>query len=558
MVMESEKPRSKYGQWIIGLMLVAYLATSFDPRHLFFRSPLITVGSVHFRENKLKESIREAKAYCQLMLISSSEGELYFLRKVLDDAMWDQEVKKRGIQISEEKAKKSLREKMCFLDESGRINRARLSQFYQKNPTFLQFDSQLAEDTLVTGHEGDSLFRGNPKFLDPEDRFQQSKMDAFLRNNQVTLLQMIAVEQRALGRLMLKRALIKNMGMPTGVKEFAETGSRQRRSWRSKFFPLDYTNLSNIRISEAKVKSFAQKAPKSIRIAPEMRTFSVMQTPDFSTTSPTSRKYTTEEFKILIQDAVGAGKGIQDVAKEHKENGWTAVKICSSVSGKGLDFAPISWKKPGGTLPTEVQSKILEGVFSGKEGDVFNIPVMLGGMAWVQIQSVQESRPLNDKELFAAAEYQLKIQQINDVSKEKARDFEQNIKKKEMQTHTMRMGEKIPEGVSVEEAMYIFQMTPPPVTSVVKMSDGYMAIDLTDITTEKAEDSDGKTAVHNALDREWISEFLSAYEEGLKGEYPRSFDEKAQENHYLAGLLGIGSGQAPSNAGDGEDEEFQD
>ena len=112
MGMETKNSNAHYGQWIIGLMLLAYMATSFDLRHFSFQSPLITVGTTQFRENHLRERIREEKAYGQLMLIRPSTTEGYWLQKVLMNARWDQEVKEKGIEVSEERAKESLREKM--------------------------------------------------------------------------------------------------------------------------------------------------------------------------------------------------------------------------------------------------------------------------------------------------------------------------------------------------------------------------------------------------------------------------------------------------------------
>ncbi len=552
MVMEREKSHSKYGQWMIGIMLLAYLSTSFDLRFFSFRSPLITVGNVKFQENTLKDRIREAKAHGQLMLVSAPDGDGYWLRKVLNDAMWDQEVKEKRIQVSEKQAKKSLREKMCFLDESGRINLPRLKAFYQKNPLFLGSDMQSSEDFTLTEHStGHVLFRGNRNLLDPQDRFDQAKMDVFLRNNGVTLLQMIAAEQRALGRMMLKRALARTVFLPSFYTTFAEKGMGQTRSWRSKVFAFDYSRISDIHIAKKETDALVEKAPNWMRSAPEMRTFGVMLTPNFATTSPTAKKYTNEELKVLIQDSVGAGQGIQNVAGE---KGWPVGSVTCSVSGKGLDFAPMSWRRSDGSewsLPKDVQSKILEGVFSGKEGDVFNLPVMMGGMAWIQIQRIQGTRPLSQKERFAAAEYHLKTEKVKELTKEKAQKFEININKKEMTSHTIRMRDKIPHDVSPEMAMYVLQMIPPPVTSVFKTNDGYVVVELTDITTEKSADADEKSSQSKLLDREWKEQFVNTYEQKLQEKYRIIFSEKASDSPYLSSILGRGTEQGDS----GSDEE---
>ena len=557
MVMEREKSHSKYGQWIIGIMLLAYISTSFDLRFFSFRSPLITVGKVKFQENTLRESIREAKAHGQLMLVSAPDGDRYWLRKVLSDAMWDQEVKEKGIKVSETLAKKSLREKMCFLHESGQVNLPRLKAFYEKNPIFLGSDMQSSEDfTLTEQSTRHVLFRGNPNLLDPEDRFDQAKMDAFLRNNGVTLLQMIAAEQRALGRMILKRSLARNVFLPSFYTTFAEKGMRQTRSWRSKVFAFDYSGISDIHITKKETDALVENAPKWMGSAPEMRTFGVMLSPNFATTSPTAKKYTNEELKVLIQDSSGAGQGIQDVAKE---KGWPVGAITCSVSAKGLDFAPISWHRSDGSqwrLPEDVQSKILEGVFSGKEGDVFNLPVVMGGMAWIQIQGIQSPRPLSQKELFAAAQYHLKTEKVKELTKEKAQKFEININKKEMTSHTINMRENIPHDVSPEMAMYVLQMTPPPVTSVFKINDGYAVIELTDITTEKSADADEKSSQSKLLDREWKTQFVNAYEKKLQEKHPIIFSEKASDNPYVLAMLGRGTEQVDS--GDDEDQGFDD
>ena len=557
MVMEREKSHSKYGQWIIGIMLLAYLSTSFDLRFFSFRSPLITVGNVKFQENTLRESIRTAKAHGQLMLVSAPDGDRYWLRKVLNDAMWDQEVKEKRIQVSETQAKKSLREKMCFLDESGRVNLPRLKAFYQKNPIFLDSDMKSSEDfTLTNQSAGHVLFRGNASLLGPEDRFDQAKMDAFLRNNGVTLLQMIAAEQRALGRMMLRRSLAKNVFLPSFYTEFVEKGMSQTRSWRSKVFAFDYSGISDIHITKKETDALVENAPKWMHSAPEMRTFVVMMTPNFATTSPTAKKYTDEELKVLIQDSSGAGQGIQDVAKE---KGWPVGIITCSVSAKGLDFAPISWRRSDGTewpLPEDVRSKIIEDVFSGKEGDIFNLSVMMGGMAWIQIQRIQGERPLSQKERFAAAQYHLKIEKVKELTKEKAQKFEININKKEMTSHTIGLRDKISNDISPEMALYVLQMTPPPVTSVFKTNDGYAVIDLTDITTEKSADSDEKSAKSKVLDREWKERFLNAYEQKLQEKHRIIFSEKASDNPYLLAMLGRGTEQG--NSGDGEDQGVDD
>jgi hypothetical protein len=557
MVMEREKSHSKYGQWIIGIMLLAYVSTSFNLSFFSFRSPLITVGKMSFQENTLRNSIREARAHGQLMLLSPPDGDRYWLRKVLNDAMWDQEVKEKGIQVSQNQAKQSLREKMCFLDDSGRVNLPRLKAFYQKNPIFFGSDMQSSEDFTVTEHSTRHvLFRGNASLLGPEDRFDQAKMDAFLRNNGVTLLQMIAAEQRALGRMILKRSLARNVFLPSFYKTFAEKGMRQTRSFRSKVFAFDYSRISDIQIAKKETDALVEKAPKWMRSAPEMRTFGLMLTPNFSTTSPTAKKYTNEALKVLIQDAVGAGQGIQDVAKE---KGWPVGSITCSVSSKGLDFAPISWRRSDGTewrLPQDIQSKILDGVFSGQEGDVFHLPVMAGGVVWIQVQGVQGARPLSPKELVTAAQYHLKTEKVKELTKEKAQKFEININKKEMTSHTISMHQKIPQDVSDEMAMYVLQMTPPPVTSVFKTNDGYAVIELTDITTEKPADADEQSSTFTGLDREWKKQFINAYEKKLQEKHRIVFSEKASDNSYLLDILNRGAPQ--DDSGDDENQGFDD
>ena len=299
-----------------------------------------------------------------------------------------------------------------------------------------------------------------------------------------------------------------------------------------------------------------ENAPKWMHSAPEMRTFVVMMTPNFATTSPTAKKYTDEELKVLIQDSSGAGQGIQDVAKE---KGWPVGIITCSVSAKGLDFAPISWRRSDGTewpLPEDVRSKIIEDVFSGKEGDIFNLSVMMGGMAWIQIQRIQGERPLSQKERFAAAQYHLKIEKVKELTKEKAQKFEININKKEMTSHTIGLRDKISNDISPEMALYVLQMTPPPVTSVFKTNDGYAVIDLTDITTEKSADSDEKSAKSKVLDREWKERFLNAYEQKLQEKHRIIFSEKASDNPYLLAMLGRGTEQG--NSGDDEDQWVDD
>ena len=564
MGMETKNSNAHYGQWIIGLMLLAYMATSFDLRHFSFQSPLITVGTTQFRENHLRERIREEKAYGQLMLIRPSTTEGYWLQKVLMNARWDQEVKEKGIEVSEERAKESLREKMCFLDESGKVNSTRLMAFYQKNPTFFQSDMQsqrTAEGLEMGAFTGQgarhSLFRGNPTVLDPEDYFDQSKADTFLRNNGVTLLQMISAEKRALGRRMLQRALANSVFLPDFYKKLAQKGSQQSRSWRSKFFPLDHSNAARISIAEKEVLALVKKAPKWMRHAPEMRTFSVMLTPNFGTLPPKCRKYTVEEFSVLIQDAIGSGKSMQDVVSE---KGWSSGQVCSSDRGKALDFSPAVWKRVDGKdlrLPNDVQSAILDRVFAGKEGDIFHIPVAMGGMAWVHIQQVDAPRSLNEKEVYAAAEYHLKKEKSNEMIREKAEQFQHYKTKKDMQSYTMRWGEKPPEGVSAEVALSVFQMMPPPLTSIVKTSTGYHVIELTYVKTHGKEDSDGLSDGTVDVDLEWKKQFLVAYVDRLAEKYPVKLGAKAGKSAFLSGLLGLQSGKDSSESDDAP-EGFED
>jgi hypothetical protein len=162
-------------------------------------------------------------------------------------------------------------------------------QFYKKNPIFLGSDMRSSQDFTLTEHSTRHvLFRGNTSLLEPEDRFDQTKMDAFLRNNGVTLLQMIAAEQRELGRMILKRSLARNVFLPSFYKTFAEKGLRQTRSFRSKFFAFDYSHISDIQIGKKETEAFVEKAPQWMVSAPEMRTFDLMMTPNFSITIPTN------------------------------------------------------------------------------------------------------------------------------------------------------------------------------------------------------------------------------------------------------------------------------
>jgi parvulin-like peptidyl-prolyl isomerase len=105
-------------------------------------------------------------------------------------------------------------------------------------------------------------------------------------------------------------------------------------------------------------------------------------------------------------------------------------------------------------------------------------------------------------------------------------------------------------------ALYVLQMTPPPVTSVFKTNDGYAVIDLTDITTEKSADSDEKSAKSKVLDREWKERFLNAYEQKLQEKHRIIFSEKASDNPYLLAMLGRGTEQG--NSGDDEDQWVDD
>jgi hypothetical protein len=567
--MEREKPESKYGQWIIGMMLVAYLATSFDYRYFSFRSPLLTVGTHKIQESQLVQRIREERAYAKLTLYGTGNqgsDDAYWIGKVARDEIWNQEVSAMGIAVSENRARQSLRQKMCFLDESGSLNAGRLMNFYKKNPVFFQVDFQSTEENggFVMGDHGQTkLFRGDPDFLDLEDRFDEAKMGAFLRRNGVSLLQMVAAEQRLLGRMVLKTALLKQVFLPSFYKDLAKKGQGQVRSWRSKLFPLDAADDANQRVSKESVDLFLRENPSErMRKYPEMRTFTVMSTPNFATLPPNTKKNGVSESQTMIEDALGAGKKLEDVAKDQ---GRTYSILTSSATGQALDFSPIAWKQPNGEtlkLPKEVREKILDRVFSSQEG-VFTLPVMMGGMVWVQVHTISPPRALSEAELYAATEYALKVKKSHAVVEAKAQAFAKNLTAKGMgKSMTLHrasaadaLGQKnLGDGMSLHAIMEAFQMTPPPRTCVIKTNDGYEVIELVSVTSEKSQGGEevrsNDANAEGALDRNWRVAFFQAYTNILERKH-----KIVPNNEALQAKFGSGSSDQESDpSGESDDE----
>jgi len=551
MDMENEKPKSKYGQWIIGTMLVAYLATSFDYRYFSLQSPIVTIGDRKIGRDKFVQRIREEKAYVQMMLYPPQQkmGDMYFMNKVVLDDIWDQEALSMGIDVSENRARQSLRQKLCFLDASGRLDRGRLLAFYKKNPMFFEPDWKASEESggfLMAETVHSPLYRGNNVMLDAQDRFDEGRMNVFLRNNGVSLLQMIAAEQRNLRRLILKNALAKNITLPPFYKEMAEKGRNQERSWRSQFFPMNSVSEESVSVSSKEVqKSIEKGLPQWMMECPEMRTFTVMMTPNFGTLAPIFDKNGVRINKQTeIEDVLGSGKQLGDVAKEHR---YACATLTSSAMAKSIDFSPIAWKQANGEalrLPEDMQKRILQRVFSEKEG-VYTLPFAMGGMIWIQVQTIQPKRFLNAKEREAAAEYFLKIQKRDEQVALKARAFEKTLGRKKAAQKGMTLytahaqDNRPPEGVSPEVMARVFEMTPPDVTDVIQTPAGYEVVSLVSVVSKKPDSEIGNVEsekVGVVLDRQWRAAFLQAYERGLRKKYTIVVNEQAFQSEFGGGV----------------------
>ncbi len=539
--MENAQPKSGYGSWIIGMMLLAYVATSFDFRHFSFGSPLVTVGSEKIGKQTLVERIRQEKALAQLSLSNPvKKNDVYWMQKVVMDAIWDQEANALGIDVSDQRAKDSLRQKMCFLNESGHLNLDRLRLFYQRNPHFLKYDVQATEHGSSLGCDVSpypNLFRGSNDLLEQQDRFNDTNMAAFFRNNGVTLLQMVAAEKRQLKRLILNNALARNVLLPNFYKDLSNKGVNQVRTWRYRLFPMDSQPIAQEQVKKEQVDLFLKNgAPQEMLNAPEMRTFAVWVSDGKKRDGKQADEAKEPQSVQAIQDAIGSGKTLQDVASQQ---GGQCVVITTSKTGQALDFSPILWQKTDGSASdfseTE-RAQILQRVFQGKAEDVYTLPLAERSV-WIQLQRIDPPQLLNEQALYAAATYAVKKQKSEQRIAAKAWDFAKKLEKnqKGFLKNNAALGMTQQEssaidGVVSDEMMEIFQMTSAPMVKVLKTDRGYQVVQLVSIRSGALKDGvPNDRKVDQVLDRQWIHAFFSSYFAVLQKKFKIVWNDKALE-----------------------------
>jgi hypothetical protein len=543
--MESENPKSGgYGQWIIGLMLVAYLVTSFDYRQLSFQSPIVRVGSSKLSKDQMMGAMRVKYAQKQLSLFGAMQkvDEQDLVRNIIVDEIWDQEAIAMGMEVSQNTAKKSLMQRMSFLDDQGRLQVDSLKSFYQKNPQFFRFDLQFEEGQgaflMRDDVLGKKLFRGQSDLLESENRFDKNKMAAFFHNNGVSLLQMIAAEQKTLRIRMLQNVLVKNIFLPHFYKDLAKKGQQQVRTWRSRFFPIPPLGEQSVLVPQKMVDDFLKnKITDGMKYSPELRTFDVMFVPVGG-----GDALAVEKNKTVIEDAIGGGQTVEDIAKT---NGWIYGTVKSSPAGQAIDFSPAVWNQKNGEplgFSSAVCDDILQRVFrGGKEG--YTIPVENGAL-WIQVKHIHPARLLNDVELKAVAEYAVKKQMNQAVTWGQAADFAKELlgkgggkgkkasrnKELNMKTHVVRATELMDKSamrdIDIDVAMRVFQMNSSQKVQVIPTQGGYTVVQLVSIQREKQGEI-LESEIDLNFEFQWCNIFLNSYFNTLEKKYAQNLDVNA-------------------------------
>ena len=358
------KTRSSWAAtFIVSILVLAFVLPSVqNPLH-FFQSAVLSVGNHSIRQSEFSRLLQQEKVMMILNGLEERDRSPYFLlEKIKRNALLSLECRALGMNTSHQAAR-------------------------------------------------DSLFH-HPLFMDSKGQFQEKKLQDFLFQNQVTLVQLVEWEKNRLTRARLKKALLTQVHTPSVLSELAIRGLTQKRKGAYKVFSIQKESLPWIRPTEAELMALFEKEPIK---APEYRTYSFfrisLSSIELSPKEIESQAkekisgMTDEEWKtklrlekaralleqkmLQIEDGLGEGKSLEQLAQEHHCLLKTVTTDAQGKEENGKEAFPEEKK---------IQELLVQKAFSmGVTQNVELLPLSISSpeYLWIRIDKIDPPKTLS-------------------------------------------------------------------------------------------------------------------------------------------------------------------
>lgn len=424
---------SRYFQWIIGMMIVAYLATSVDYRALRMKKPMITVGSNGWTMPEAEQRMRQEMmmSYLDPFAPPQEKPVMTWLSLACQHEMMDQEALALGLEVSEDSVRRSLQYKLAFLKPNGEMDTARRSIYYRNNLDALLMDramiheenlSLLECDYNVWNKQWDQRQGSDEKDNTP----LQTRIQRFLVKYRLTWGQLMDAERRLLRRVHLKKCVNNHRVVPGKFLTTAVRGIQMKVTSQWRFFPASSSEqrLSFAEIAEHK-RLLMSKTPDVLKETGPLAEVTVMRTPNFRTLAPEYQKKGD-----LIEKALTSGDSLEQIAKKQ---GFKAVRATIDPQGMTILGQPLddAFDAKEGTTSHSVGTQVAKRVHEKRQDDQkdgwFRQNLFLGGQVWVKIHHMHTSRPLTQQEIDAKVRASLSKQKAVQQATQDAVAFQKSL-----------------------------------------------------------------------------------------------------------------------------------
>ena len=484
----------KYTTLIFSVLSLAFIITSL-PSVNFFQAPVLSVGRVTLGQAEFNQLFRYEQTILENRGVTPEKMAQTVVEKIIRDQLIDQEATRLGIRVSRELAHQTIQDSNLFRNAQGEFEEKRLQDF---------------------------LFRAG-----------------------LNLTQFIEIEKKRLGRLRLREALLSYVIIPKTLEKLVTEGLFQERNGAYRFFSPQSSGV--LKPSEGEIEAFFRKAPlkapemreiQFLRISPAALMASLEVTPQDIQKAYLSKKVSvplseirskiekeirlrkakemTDRQVMQIEEDLGAGKALEDIAKAHHLSFYKVTVDQHGRSLAGELVAPLAFNELG-KHASVLRTSLLNKAFAMEPlQDPESIQLPSLEFVLLNVVKTMPERTLTLQEARPRLAGQLMEERQTLKARADARSF---MKKKEL-SHGMKPlkavslnkpSENIP-GV-VKEAL--FSLEPGQWTEVAG-SNGIYVVTLTSIKQPNIEALKQDQSVSGFLQEEFHHLFWDAYLSSLK------------------------------------------
>lgn len=492
------KKSGSYSTVVIGIIIFAFIATSFDRSILFFSPEVLSLGGHSLRYNKLESLLKIEYALLKQYGYSTDNTFNAVLEKIINDELLSIEAKNFDINVSQEMVRAHIQKTRLFADNRG------------------QFDDE--------------------------------KLQKFLVEAKLGITEFLNYEKRRMINARLKTAMLEQVTVPSVLTELAISGAWQERNGAYKEFFPPKEAPNSFKPTEQNLLELFNKTPIK---SPEYRTFSFLKlspnaflsnikiTPDeiskanFGKISKDkliakiqlekARAY-LENLIIKIEGLLGEGKSLQDIAKQYSLEFYTLTTDAKGQTIAGAQAEPLSFAD---VLEADVLRKaILTKVFflePNQFPDHFQLPS--SDFVLLQVEKVAPEKLMNFEEAKPYLERQLYAQKQTDIAVNAAEKFLSSGSAENMKNlPPLTVNTKIPNVPDVvKDALFQLQ---PGASMVINDSGKVYAVKLNTIKSKSMPEDGDKEQFEVLIKNELTNFFWDAYLLSLKQKYGVTINQK--------------------------------